>query len=378
MKMIRTLGLALLLGSSLTGQSGYAHSLPIGDGNLSTSAQQGSVYSCQTSFSSNAGGAQKSGDWFDAQNGTWDPDLKPIIDGSVSWPSEINITLEGNQRIITSNGLPDHATGTFPVSMSDDAYEYDRNPNSIQAQDILLRLDATPQIASEPTCVPMGMIGFTLSGAAIFNAVDAMGRDAPAHEIQDSCDGHPERSGQYHYHNLSSCLTDTQSGPDGHSDLLGYSLDGFGIFGTHVSNDIELTTSDLDECHGHIGKIEWDGAIDEMYHYHFSKDYPYTISCFVGEVTGNFDTTSSNPQAQQVGNADQVQNISSNEQLGPSGNRGGEILQIAADELGIPFETLRRVTGMPPPDFKEIAKKLGGSESAVRAAFQTARRQIGG
>ena len=42
-----------------------------------------------------------------------------------------------------------------------------------------------------------------LTGNVFFNALDAVGRDAVAHEIQDACEGHPERSSLYHYHNLS-------------------------------------------------------------------------------------------------------------------------------------------------------------------------------
>lgn len=262
-----------------------AHSLPLGDGNVSASPQKGYVYSCQTRFSPNAPGARSGGAWLNTSNGTWDPDLKPIIDGSVSWPSKINITLEGDTRVITGNGLPDHKTGVFPVKRSDDAYQYDRNPNAIKQQNVLLRLDATPVKAAAPTCVPMGMIGFAVSGAAIFNALDARGRDAPAHEIQDKCGGHPEQSGQYHYHDLSTCISDTKSGPNGHSDLLGYALDGFGIFGKYDADGKELSSADLDECHGHTGMVEWNGELTEIYHYHFTEDYPYTIGCFAGKVT---------------------------------------------------------------------------------------------
>lgn len=264
---------------------GSAHDLPLGDGRISTSPKQGYVYSCQTRFPANGVGAQASGAWLDEASGTWDPDLKPIVDGSVKWPSEITLSVEGNQRIVRGNGLPDHATGTFPVSRSDDAYQYDRNPNSITAQSVLLRLDVTPSLANTPTCVPMGMIGFALSGAAIYNALDAKGDDAPAHEIQDGCNGHPERQGEYHYHNYSDCFVDARSGPDGHSDLIGYALDGFGLYGKYESTGNQVSTDDLDACHGHTGPIEWDGKVVDMYHYHFTEDYPYTLGCFAGRVT---------------------------------------------------------------------------------------------
>ncbi|MEK9661432.1 MAG: hypothetical protein VW644_06815, partial [Alphaproteobacteria bacterium] len=189
-------------------QPAAAHSLPLGDGKVKTQPRAGNIYSCQTSFG--GGGAHRVGDWVDGDS--WNPDEKPVVSGDVDWPNaRIDVTRQGDTRIVSANNLPLHETGTFPIPRSDEAYAYDRNPNSIRAQDILLRLPAEPERADSPTCVPMGMIGFALSGVAIYNALDAMGRDAPAYEIQDKCNGHPQRSGQYHYHDWSGCLTDNRS-----------------------------------------------------------------------------------------------------------------------------------------------------------------------
>ncbi len=340
----------------LVSAQAFAHTLPLGDGKVSTSAKAGYVLSCQRRFNKNGGGAEASGDWLDERGKTWDPALKPIVDGSVKWPGKVSIKLQSNMRVISANGLPTHETGTFPVSRKDDAYAYDRNPNRISKYKVLLQLPANPQIAAEPTCVPMGMIGFAISGVAIFNALDALGRDAPAHEIQDKCDGHPERSGQYHYHDLSRCLNDTRSGPGGTSDLLGYALDGFGIYGSY-ENGRELTSKDLDECHGRTSKVMWNGKPQEIYHYVFTRDYPYTVGCFKGEVT--------------------VRSAAGGQQGGAGGSggprAGGGPLATVAAQLGVPFETLRKAAGGPPPNFARIARKLGMSEAKVRAAFQSAR-----
>src|SRR5215469_5519032 len=44
-------------------------------------------------------------------------------------------------RIIRGNGLPVNTpTGTFPVSFRDAAFQIDRNPNTIQQQNIMLTL----------------------------------------------------------------------------------------------------------------------------------------------------------------------------------------------------------------------------------------------
>ncbi|MCX6020420.1 MAG: YHYH protein, partial [Chloroflexi bacterium] len=128
-------------------------------------------------------------------------------------------------------------------------------------------------------CVPMGAVGVMLSGSQFFNALDGMGRDAVAHELQDHCAGHPERSGAYHYHNLTPCLQDDGAG---HSQLMGYAYDGFGIYGTYGEGGQPLTNADLDECHGHTHEITWDGQTMTLYHYHATMEYPYTIACYRG------------------------------------------------------------------------------------------------
>lgn len=257
-----------------------AHELPLGDGHVTSSPRIGYLMSCQMRFNPNAPGSRVNGPWISGSH--YDPAKKPIVAGGVSWPSRIRITLRGNERIISANNLPSHPTGIFPIARGSTAFRYDRNPNRIRPQDIVLKLPAKPKIAASPSCVPMGMIGFALSGAAIFNAVDARGRDAPAHEIQDRCNGHPERNGQYHYHDLSPCMKDTRSGPGGQSDLLGYALDGFGIYGKYGENGRLLGDRDLDACHGRTSLVIWNGKPTKIYHYVMSNDFPYSIGCFRG------------------------------------------------------------------------------------------------
>lgn len=252
--------------------------LPIGDGKLSRSPTVGSVWSCQTSFASNAG-AFTNGPWM-RSDGTYDDTARAVVDGQVSWPSQFTVEQRGATRVVAGNGLPDHPTGTYPVARSDDAYQYDRNPNTISAQTISFTLPATPSVASQPACVPGGPIGVLLTGSVFFNALDAEGRDAVAHELQDACQGHPERTGSYHYHNLTSCLDDGSG--SGHSPLMGYAFDGFGIYGHHGEGGAALSNADLDACHGHTHTVQWDGQNVELYHYHATWEYPYTIGCFKG------------------------------------------------------------------------------------------------
>jgi hypothetical protein len=162
--------------------------------------------------------------------------------------------------------------GDFPVPEDSEAYQYDRNPNEISEQDYTLELAKDPEAAASASCLSLGAIGVLLDGSYSFNALDDPGRDAGAHEIQDGCDGHPETSGASLYHSLSNCIEDPEG--HGHSDLVGYAIDGFGLFGHHGEDGETLSNADLDECYGHTHEIEWDGNQTEMYHYHATFEYP--------------------------------------------------------------------------------------------------------
>lgn len=223
------------------------------------------------------GGAQTNGPWIEGN--TWNYFQKPSVEGKVSWPNaEFSNRISGNNRIISGNDLPlNYTTGSFPISPSDPAYQYDRNPNSIKPQSIQETVPVSPVYSDTPSCMG-GEVGIMLSGVALFNGFDAEMRDAAAHEVQDSCDAHPDESGEYHYHSLSSCFKDISE-----KTVLGYALDGFPITGPEVAPGKFLTTTDLDECHGIVSDITIDGKTVTTYHYVMTQDFPYSVSCFRGK-----------------------------------------------------------------------------------------------
>jgi YHYH protein len=257
------------------------HHLPLGDGRISPSPQRGDVMACRMG-PGRRGGARHAGSWI--HGNTWDLTEKLHVQGRVMWPqARFTIRDTGAGRVISrrieGNGLPlNTPTGRFPISRNDPAYRIDPNPNSIEAQQIALTLPAEPRIAPAPSCVPMGMIGIALNGVAIFNALDDAGRDAVAHEVQDLCDGHPQMRGEYHYHGPSPCLPDEAA----NEKLIGYALDGFGIYSMYDAQGNELTDADLDACHGRTSVVDWNGRRVAVYHYVLTREYPYTIGCFRG------------------------------------------------------------------------------------------------
>lgn len=255
----------------------YANGLlPVGDGRYTTDGpRKGYIYMCNANFvPANQAGAQTRGPWFTNNNTQWDINKKAAIQGKVNWEQNITSEIKDGKRIITTNDLPAHHTGVFPVASSDPAKMYDANPNAIKAQSFVYSLTANPENGNTPQCMG-GEVGIMLSGVALFNGFDAGGRDAGAWEVQDSCDGHPQNHGAYHYHTLSRCISDISV-----QTVIGFALDGFPITGPKVGEKNILTTDDLDECHGIVSDIKIDGKTVTSYHYVMTQDFPYSASCF--------------------------------------------------------------------------------------------------
>jgi len=315
--------------------------LPIGTDFVSTTGPNvGWIWACRVD--PNIASATVMGPWI-LDDRTWDLTSKAIVGGENTWPNSVSITVEDIRRVIVSNALPNHPTGTYPVSSNDDAYQYDRNPNTISAQNVNFDLPANPEVAAQPSCVEP-TAGIFLNGVFLFNALDGPGRDAVAIETQDLCQGHPEMTGVYHYHSLSTCLPDAEPGTV-HSPLMGYAFDGFGIYGSYREIGETMTNAGLDECHGHVHEIEWDGSASEMFHYHATWEFPYAVGC----TRGTLDTDALNAVRSLGGQTGQGQQGSDT----GGGATGGEPdMSAAAAILGITEADLQAALVPPPPDLK--------------------------
>lgn len=266
-------------------------SVPLGDYKYVTgAAKKGYIYLCNVRKDNP--GSMVNGPWMHGD--TWNILEKVSAVGEVAWPNaQFSNLITGGNRVLAGNGLPtSHTTGIFPVSRATEAGKYDPNPNTISAQTLKDTLPANPTYSDTPYCMG-GEVGVMLTGVPLYNGFDAGLRDAAAHEIQDTCEGHPQGDGQYHYHSLSSCFKDISV-----RTVLGYALDGFPITGPMVAADKYLTTEDLDECHGITSEVVVDGAVKTTYHYVMTQDFPYSVSCFRGKPTR---TGPSNPPAQGQG-----------------------------------------------------------------------------
>ena len=179
--------------------------------------------------------------------------------------------------ILRSQGYPNHPTAVFPNS---------GNPNSIRVQSFTFRLPLEPKLADTITRVPMGAIGTALNGVVFFNPFEMGGMNAVegySEEWLDSCCGHPQQTGVYHYHKHPSCVK-SPFADDGqqHSPVIGFAWDGFPVYGPYESAGVmakDLTGDQaLDVCNGHKDDVLG-------YHYHVTPGrFPYILGGYAGVV----------------------------------------------------------------------------------------------
>ena len=232
----------------------------------------------------------------------WMQGNKVIIDkidtmqGSVTIKPELKITETKTTRHFKSNGMPNHPIGIFPIPKDSKAYKYyaalpangyaNAAEIPVAPYDLDYILPLNPKIAKQPTCIKSLMTGLALTGAAWHVEIAANSRvntfDPNAALPTDNCFGHPYE-GEYHYHGYSwKCMPKGKPGQQ--SPLYGYALDGFGIYGPLDANGKVITNDQLDECHGRVAEVTFNGKRQKMYHYVLNNEYPYSIGCFKGTI----------------------------------------------------------------------------------------------
>jgi hypothetical protein len=181
--------------------------------------------------------------------------------------------IDGNFLVVKSKGTPDHKSPYYTGS-NFEAYNgtnanFAINPNKISEQAFTFRIPLKPAISSTHTATPLGPIGISINGVPFYNQYAGPNQPLTS-EINsfDQYNGHPQQSGQYHYHVEPLYLTTKK----GKTALLGFLLDGFPVYGPTENGTTVLTIS-LDVYHGHTSATT--DFPDGIYHYHVTSDSPY-------------------------------------------------------------------------------------------------------
>lgn len=222
---------------------------------------------------------------------------------------DVHITVQNDLRCVSSNGLPDHETGTFPNK---------GNPNRISEQTVSFCVDATPTFSG--SAQEARTIGIATNGVIIRPGTadwyDASSRRGHSRDRSsgwnldglgaaemlgmDANNAHVDNRGLYHYHGVADSLSKDGS-------LIGWAADGFEIHyigdraqssyqlksgvrasgpggeydGTYVQ-DWQFTqgSGNLDECNG--------AMVDGTYTYFATDTFPFFPHCLKGDQVMNY------------------------------------------------------------------------------------------
>ena len=242
---------------------------------------------------------------------------------------------DGTTRVLTANGLPDHAVGTFPNP---------DNPNTITAQSVTASYTLAPAVVSS-TGTPATVIGFALNGIKMDPGtggtcdntgttcdlgggngtwrIEALGQTSFKFGT-DFNNAHVQPGGAYHYHGMpEGYLTKLAKGMA--MTLVGWAGDGFPVYARYgyssasdASSSITVLkgsyqlksmpdanrpatslypmgafnqdyqyvagSGDLDQCNGRTGVTpEFPGG---TYYYAITDTYPFIQRCLKGTAVG--------------------------------------------------------------------------------------------
>ncbi len=300
---------------------------------VGTSAASGSV---AVTPSASAGGTTSTASVLCGINGTYTGTYSTSGTLTSVWSWACN----GTNRVLTANGLPDHAVGTFPNA---------GNPNTIAAQSISFSATLTPAKGSTNTGVggPTGKNVYSLAGVKfdpgtagtcpatmtstascnLANGTDTWHIEALGQSSfnfgTDTNNAHVQPNGQYHYHGIPEALLTKAGASDTNRKmvLVGWAGDGFPVYarycystatdaasavkvctGSYVKDTVadagrpsvtlvplgaftsdwtySAGSGDLDDCNGRFGVTpEFPAGI---YYYMATDSYPYFSRCLKG------------------------------------------------------------------------------------------------
>jgi len=92
--------------------------------------------------------------------------------------SNVKVTLDKDDMIVESDGIPNHPHGDFPNAS---------NPNAILKQHYRFVIPRHPKLAAKITPTPFGPIGVAINGIPFYNQYNGEGEDAVKLETFDSC-----------------------------------------------------------------------------------------------------------------------------------------------------------------------------------------------
>ncbi|MGJ8633070.1 MAG: YHYH protein [Luteolibacter sp.] len=164
--------------------------------------------------------------------------------------NQVEIKIEGDSRIISTNNIPDHLTGKFPNA---------GNPNKISAQDYEFKLPLNPEASAKSTPARK-VVGVFLNGVLMESGTgefwtggntrawnyEALGGAVPFG--LDANYAHVQPTGKYHYHGKPTAFLESVNlSAETHSPLVGWAMDGFPVYALYGYSDPEDPSTEIVE-----------------------------------------------------------------------------------------------------------------------------------
>jgi YHYH protein len=168
----------------------------------------------------------------------------------VTGTNRVSITIEGDQRVIRANGLPNHAPGAFPNQ---------GNPNSMAPQNYTYRVPLHPQTAPAPRPFGLQPFGIALNGVVFDPGANEFwngdrnsgwqyeAMNVPGKLGMDQNNAHVQPDGAYHYHGIPQGILAATKNVKEHMTQIGWAADGFPIYAPYGYSDANKTNSAVKE-----------------------------------------------------------------------------------------------------------------------------------
>lgn len=189
----------------------------------------------------------------------------------------VEISTNGSTRTITSNGIPDHAVGSFPNA---------GNPNRISAQSHSFTVPTAPR-QGRARDTGRSLFGVAVNGVPFDPGAAEFWQGNPRSGWQyealggavtlglDANYAHVQPTGAYHYHGLPvGLMQDLGWSSNAASPLIGWAADGFPVYALTVEVDgqvTKMTSSYRLRAGARPGGDQPSGAYDGA----FVQDYVY-------------------------------------------------------------------------------------------------------
>lgn len=154
--------------------------------------------------------------------------------------NEVSVAIEGDFRVIKSNGWPDHAPGEFPRR---------GNPNRLSPQHYTFKVPMKPKAESAPVFRGGWWWGVALNGVPFEpGTAEAWNNDRRSGWSYEAGTGflnlgldehnaHVQPNGSYHYHAMPTGLVEKLGGDGKKMLLIGWAADGYPIYTSWAYSD---------------------------------------------------------------------------------------------------------------------------------------------